>query len=135
MMPPTNAVMPSSGIKLCSGCEWGCLAMRLDRVSLVHICFPGTLIQHVCRQHGNEGHMICLTNDELSQMKSLDLSHAHTKAKQSLSTWLYLHSTGETAFETYKMGFQIPFPCFCITKPPMPYDDASALTLVSLCGS
>ena len=72
---------------------------------------------------------------DFPQMKSLDFSHAHTKAKHSLSTWLYLHSTGERDLQSHEMGLQIPSSCFCITMPPMPYDDASVLTLVSLFGS
>ena len=68
---------------------------------------------------------------DFPQIKSLDFSHAHTKAKHSLSTWLYLHFTGERALETYEMSFQIPSSYFCITTPPIPLVDASALNLVS----
>ena len=83
---------------------------------------------------GTRGLLSVSPTMDFPQIKSLELSYAHMKAKHSLSTWLYLHSTGEKAPGKYEMGFQNQSSCFFITTPHVSYGDACALTLGSFGG-
>ena len=60
---------------------------------------------------------------------SRELLHAQVVASASFSIWAYLRSLSHIECEAYATGFHWPS-LYCSSTAPIPYDDASADTLV-----
>ena len=64
-----------------------------------------------------------------------NLSHAQVGASASFSIWAYITLVEVMDLEANATGLISPSSCLCISTVPIPYDDASAKTSVSFCGS
>ena len=64
----------------------------------------------------------------------LNFSHAHVMASASFSICAYRITVSDIDLDAYATGL-ILSPCFCLITVPIPNDDASAETMLSLFGS